>query len=162
MDIEVIATLCHDVDFIREVIMELWDDISEDGANKEEWTINPDYAWIECVADGQRLGLVQLNDFNYTTLQLHMNIRRAYRKKYTRDITHAGHEWLLKNVDKRIQKYVAMIPELFPNVAKFALDSGWEKEGELSKAYSKCGRLYNLGIYGITKDKMEKVTWGQQ
>ena len=72
----------------------------------------------------------------------------------------AGREDALKNTldsalwmaqHTPIQKYVVMVPERYPNVARFCEALYLEKEGCLTEAYLKNGMLYDIDIYGIRR-----------
>ena len=52
-------------------------------------------------------------------------------------------------------KLMCFIPEIYNNVAKYVEKMGFLKEGELTKSYSKNGKLYNEYIYGLRRSEWE-------
>lgn len=145
----------EDTEFIKEVVMSVWDSGCEDGANKETWEPDPNDLWLEIIVDGRRVGAYMLHFWNRSTMELHAQIFPHERKRFTFDVSKAVHRWLLENCRPHIQKFVAFIPSKYPNVAKYAVGSGWVQEGQIEGAWFKDGVAHDLYVMGCTRDRME-------
>jgi RimJ/RimL family protein N-acetyltransferase len=150
------------MNFVKHVIRTIWADTCEDMAKDqaEFWEPNPLDGWVVLEADGKRLGVYRLHQFNGTTYQICANILPEYRKKYTFEITKVFHDFLLDHVQERVNKFIAFIPECFPNVISYANKSGWETEGKIKEAFQRDGQFYDSVHVGITRKELQQ--WVQQ
>lgn len=153
MRIEISST--KDEEFIREVVMSVWDETCEDGADRNAWAINPIDTWLEIKADGRRIGAYCLHPWNGTTLEVHAQILPTERKKYTYDVSKACYHWVLDHCNASVQKLIAFIPDKYPNVARYAIKSGWVEEGILEASWRRDGILYDIYVMGMTRDRMK-------
>lgn len=157
MGAQVLVERCFDVDFIRSVMGEIWDDTCEDGAVFDDWQPSPDDVWLQFSVDGERVAAYRLNAMNSSTFELHAQVIPKYRKLYTQAISDACHKWLLANCLPHIKKFVAFIPSKYKNVISYAIKSGWNEEGVITKSYIKSGILYDIHIMGIQREEIERL-----
>lgn len=156
------AKICQDIDFVKHVIHSIWDATAEDGADKELWEPDPNDAWVEFEVDGKRLGVYRLHSFTNTTLQVCANILPEYRRKYTFDVTNVFHQWLDANCSENITRFIAMIPDCFPNVISYANKSGWPTQSRLEDMFTKNGERYGMVFVGITREELRGLVCQQQ
>lgn len=151
---KITAKICNDNDFIKHVMRTIWDDTCEDGADKDIWEPDPNDAWLEFSVDGKRLGVYRLHSFTNTTLQVCANILPKYRKRYTFDVTAALHQWLDEWCPPQFKKFMAMIPDCFPNVISYANKSGWATETRVENMFERGGKRYGLVFVGIDREAL--------
>jgi len=63
--------------------------------------------------------------------------------------------WGFKNTG--FMKVLGIIPDCNIFVKKLLVDSGFKKEGMITKAYLKGWKLYDMEIYGITKQAFKRL-----
>lgn len=94
------------------------------------------------------LGVPVVNTIVY---DYHVNILPEGRGKIAVESNIQAVDYLFHETE--CQKLISFIPELYPNVLKFALANGEVEEGLLHKSFLKNGKLYNIHVLGITKEQ---------
>lgn len=151
-----IATRTYDKDLIMSIMLEVWDDVSEDGQDKTSWS--PDvYAdcWLELTTEtGKCVGVYSLNPMNCAMLELHAQVLPEFRKEHSHDTGIAVLKWIYEHAPPGYQKLTAQVPAIHPNVMRFLESFGFVREGVFTKAYRKNGELVDLHLYGKSRQEL--------
>jgi len=157
----------NDFDLIRNFIVsdnELWNRVSEDGNNKEDFIIseNPFFWWIGCYSKSDVLvGIFWMHQTSSNIcLQVHAHVKKEHREQHAYE---CGENTLIYFVEKMPKKYVkliAEIPEIYQDVIHFTLKFGMKKEGVNRLSYKKDDKIIDQCRFGITRE--EAKLWLQQ
>lgn len=102
--------------------------------------------------DGQIMGFYWVHPaVNTSCLQIHAHFPKANRA-FAKGSGSAMLKWLDHNAPGQIRKYMAMIPECYPDVIGFSAREGLKVEGMLTKAFNKGGNMLNLHILGAERE----------
>ncbi len=140
---------------------ELFDRISEDGQKVEDFIVPFDQHNLYFLAfnDGELMGVYHLHAHNQSTLVLHCNILEKHRDHAT-EAGHLVYDWIIEECPEQIQKFIAEIPVVYPEVYYYAKKFGWKDEGINRLSAKKRGQLVDQWRVGITRD--EVTAWVQQ
>lgn len=132
----------------------LWATAAEDGQDPDKFKpdLNGD-CWLRLEADGEAIGLYQLQMRNSVLVEIHANIMPKYRKEHSEETGHAVLRWIVEEVPD-CRKIIAWVPKLYPNVRDFTLQFGFRVEGVNRLSYRKNGKLHDQWLLGITKDEI--------
>lgn len=99
--------------------------------------------------------VVIFTPINYITYDVHIAAVKGElgQKDALKNTLDAG-IWMADHTP--IQKYVVMVPDLFPNVSKFCERIGMIREGYLKEAYLKRDILSDIIVYGMSKKDILK------
>lgn len=136
----------EDTDKIKSVLCDEWiyDRISEDGtpsAEEYEPTTNAVY-----LTDDDLSGVMIFHPINGATFETHIQM---LDKSKAMEFCQSCIEWIWNNSEAI--KIVAQIPEIYPDVCRFAEKSGFEKEGVNRASYLKGGKVHSQIYYGLLK-----------
>lgn len=142
-----ILSRVYDKERIAEVLLdpEIFERIAEDGITASDYQIPDDAIYI---MDGENKGLMIYHWVNSVTLECHVHVLKDFR----RDAMEFGQkalQWAWDNTDAI--KIVAQIPEIYPDVIKFAFKSGFDLEGLNEGSYLKGSRLYSQVYLGLCR-----------
>jgi len=138
-----------DVDKIKSVLCDEWiyNRISEDGSPPvEEYEHNTGALYL---IDDALSGLMIFEPMNAVTAEMHVQM---LDKSKGVEFGLACIEWLWTN--SKAIKIVAQVPELYPDVCKWALKIGLEQEGTNRSSYLKGGKVYSQIYYGLIKPEV--------
>jgi len=140
------------IDDIKSILChpEIYDRIAEDGAPKIE-DYQPDLESVICVMDDQKIGVMLYHWVNGITLECHIQILPD-RRKDANKFCQLALEWVWDNT--KATKIVAQIPELYPDVVKFAYKNGFQLEGMNEKSYMKNGKIYSQIYLGLIRPEV--------
>lgn len=126
---------------------ELFERISDDFTNpdlfdpaKQKWL-----GWFE---DNECLGLLSVHPENAIVLNMHIHIPGKYRGERSFEIGNGLIQFLIDNCNKQFIKINIKIPEIYPDVIRFAEKCEIEKEGVDKHSFLKNGEIYNRIIMG--------------
>lgn len=144
----------EDFELVKNIVYALWDEVSVDGATKENYECNRDNIYLLVRNNEDVLGVYILHAFNNATLEVHANVLKEHRQKHTLDISDAIHSWIKENINPEIfPKMMARVPEIYPNVIAYIIKSGWKVEGVMEKSIKINDQLLDLYLFGKkTKD----------
>ena len=129
---------------------EIYDRIAEDGMpNWEDY--EPDIDGVMCVMDENKIGVMLYHWVNGITLECHIQILPEYRKEANK-FCQLALQWAWDNT--KATKIVAQIPELYPDVVKFAYKNGFQLEGMNEKSYMKNGKIYSQMYLGLIRPEV--------
>lgn len=131
------AVLCHP---------EIFDRIQEDGASSIDDFDPPDTAMY--ITDENNIGMMVYHWVNGITLECHVHVLPDYRSKAF-EFGQLSIKWAWDNT--KATKIVAQIPDLYPDVLKFAIKNGFVIEGLNSGSYMKRGKIYSQFYLGIKR-----------
>lgn len=138
-----------DMDKIKAVLCDEWiyNRISEDGTpNVEDYEPTTDALYL---IDDDLSGVMIFHPINAITFEMHIQM---LDKSKAMEFGHSCIEWFW---DKSYAtKLVAQIPEIYPDVCKFAEKHGFEKEGINRASYLKDGNLHSQIYYGLIKPEV--------
>lgn len=142
----------YDVQVCRAVCEKIWDEISEDDAPK----FYPDVVhecWLgiyeEDADNNEKLsGIYRIHELNGVTWQIHaLMIDRENAKESGR----LALQWCY---DFGVQKLIAEIPVIYPNVYHFTKHQGFQDEGINRKSFKKNGEIVDCYRLGITREEI--------
>jgi RimJ/RimL family protein N-acetyltransferase len=143
---------CYDVDVVRSILTHpaIYDRIAEDGTLPREDYI-PDMigaAYVVGIVGADPIGVMIYHPVNGITWECHVQVLPEYRKEHADEFAQKALQWAW---DMGVQKIVAQIPELYPNVRDFGLRHGFAVEGTNRKSYLKNGQIHDQWYLGITR-----------
>jgi hypothetical protein len=126
----------------------IYDAISDDDSpslEDYETPINDDYLYIGAYVDNKIIGLMVYHKF-LNGNKCHIQVLPDFREKYAKDIgeqvlTFRGHSPLY-----------AEIPDLYPNVLRFALHNKFKVVGIRKNDYKKHGKTYDIKVLEYKND----------
>jgi RimJ/RimL family protein N-acetyltransferase len=142
----IMSVACHPV---------LWNEISEDGMNKDEWEPDLTEGWLGAY-DGETLvGVFNLHALNSVTLKIHIMMLPQYRGELAYKAAHDALKWIVANVS--FDKVNCEIPDIYPNVIRFAEKCGMVREGINRCSFRKSGKIHHQINLGITRSEIEAL-----
>ena len=135
---------------------EVWERASEDYEDVSQFYPHNDElsVWLECVDDGDFIGLILVHHDNSTTLRIHPYMAS---KEKSREMMSDFFKWVLTLPDQ-IQKIIVTIPSCYKIVHNFARKVGFIDEGINRLSYTKGGKLYDQWNLGITRAEIEVLS----
>lgn len=156
----VVVSRATDPEVVRMVgtLPGIWEATAEDGFTPEEY--NPDVftdCWLTLIEAESSLflGVCLFKVKNSATLEIHPKILPDQRKRYHREAIKAALRWIVLYAPVNYQKIVAETPEMYKHLVWFALSMGFTREGSLKQAFWKNGKLVDLALLGISREKLE-------
>ena len=143
-----ILTRTEDIQAIKSIVChpEIYDRIQEDGAvSCEEFEPTLEAMYI---MDEQNKGVMIYHWANGITLECHVHVLPEHRKEALK-FGQLALEWAWDNTEAT--KIVAQIPDLYPDVLKFAIKNGFVIEGLNSDSYMKGSKIYSQFYLGIKR-----------
>ena len=140
---------------------ELFDRIAEDGATVEDLKdlITDDQYYLMIKMNGESVGVWWLHESTSSTLEIHCNILKQYRKS----AKSAGQliiEWFLNEAPDRYHKLNAEIPVIYPQVYHYTKKHGFVDEGINRQSIVKNGTIVDQWKLGLTRAEAQAL-WGQ-
>ncbi len=157
----VVAERTFDADEIRAVMThpDMWATIAEDGQNPDDYSPDMDStAYLLMRVGGETVGLYTMRAVNAVTLEMHVNVVKAHRRRHSHATGIAALRWVYHNAEK-YQKIVAQIPVIYGNVKRFALDMGFQLEGVNRLSYQKNGEIMDQWALGATRGEIEAILY---
>lgn len=156
--------IIEDTSVIKDILFShcIWDRISEDGQKKEEFSFinRPEYLWFGLYDSDLLIGMFFLHPVNTTTIQLHIHILEQYRKQYAFEAGAKIIDWFVNDCPKSINKLVAEIPVIYPDVYHYTQKFGFQNEGINRESYRKNNQIYSQYRLGLTRE--EAKLWEQR
>lgn len=147
-----IVDRCYDTDVVRAILTHpaIYECIAEDGTPPRE-----DYipsmigaAYVIGIVGPDPIGLMVYHPINGITWECHVQVLPEYRKEFADEFFEKALEWAW---GMGVQKIVAQIPFLYPNVRDFDLRHGFQVEGINRKSYMKNGQIHDQWYLGIVR-----------
>ena len=137
-----------DIDKITRVLKhpEIFDRISEDGPSIEHWMPSVDEAIF--LTDKDNIGVMILHWVNSVSLECHVQVLPEHRDGAF-DFGQSALKWAWRNT--KATKIVAQIPEIYPNVIRFAYKNGFSFEGVNKLSHMKNGTLHDQYYLGLIR-----------
>lgn len=138
-----------DLDLIRSVQEQLWDEIAEPGLTR----FNPDpyaHCYLACYVD-DLIGLWVLEPVNSVTLDIHAAILKQHRSQYGKSSLLAVYEWFL--AQDKYHKITGSVPTFRKHVYRFLKQNGFKDEGVNRRSYFK-NQFYDQWLIGITREEI--------
>lgn len=127
----------------------IWEHIGGHRSTKEQFKPAEDWLYVVGVVDGEAVALVLVHDTAEGDKKCHVQIIPKHRKEHGKEFGVKGMEWIWSNTT--INRMVASIPELYPNVIKYAKLQGFTIFCTVEKAYEKDGLLYDNFLLEIKR-----------
>lgn len=128
---------------------ELFDRISSDLLDYDDWVPNPQWIYIGVFVDGL-IGFFMLHAETDSMLSVHVNILKEHRS-HGRKAVDMLIDAFNNDFDESIRKLTARIPVIYPEVIRFTERAGFEKEGLCKKSIMKNGELVDQVIMGLQR-----------
>ena len=137
-----IVRTTKDYDLISRVMLDPWvlDRISEDGCSADDLVVEDGAIYL---TDDERSGLGIFHRVNVITCEFH--IQMLDRSK-AMEFGAACLSYIWDNT--KLNKIIAQIPEMYPDVCRFTEKHGFKKEGRSEGAYLKNGKISSIMYYG--------------
>lgn len=141
---------------------EMFSRIAEDGISKEDFKIpfdgNQRYKLIE--KNGEIIGVWIFYPVNSSTLNIHANMLKKYRK-YAGDAVNLALNWFCSHSPDQYVKLNAEIPVIYEDVYKFTKRAGFTDEGLNRLSILKNGKLVDQYRLGLTRSEASKIYGGE-
>jgi len=125
-------------------------DIFETVAEDNMDVINmPDEHLYLCGYVPDLIGCFILHKLNGICADCHVQVLPEYRKQYAEEFGQKVIEWTWDNT--QLQKLVAQIPFLYPNVRDFAVKMGFKVEGTNKASFMKDGMIHSQWYLGLIR-----------
>lgn len=139
------------MDLVKEILTTggIWEFIGGNKLKKEEY--EPDESWIYAVGriGDQVIGMVLIHDSPDGYHQVHVQVMPEHREMHGAEFGIKGMEWIWGNTD--YDMLVASIPEIYPNVRRYAELQGFELFSTQEDSYEKDGILYSKWLMFIKR-----------
>lgn len=137
----------YELDRIYKVLKdpEIFARIAEDNISIEDYKAPEDVIYI---MDQLDTCLMIYHWRNQATLECHVHVLKNSRLNALA-FGQSALDWAWDNTDA--MKIIAEIPEIYPDVLKFALKNGFEIEGLNKSSYLKGGELYSQTYLGLMR-----------
>lgn len=149
---DVLVAQCYDCDVVRAILThpDIYDRIAEDGTPPREDYIPSmiGMAYVVGIVGAEPMGIMVYHPINGVTWECHVQVLPDYRKEFADEFSKKALGWAW---DMGVQKIVAQIPFLYPNVRDFGLRHGFEVEGINRKSYMKNGQLHDQWYMGLVR-----------
>lgn len=106
--------------------------------NKDCWIITDDNA------------LFHISAYNRTTLDIHCYIPKSIRSK-SKNYGKLALKWIKENAPEMYTKVISTAPSIYRHVAVYLLSMGFKKQGNLTDAFTKDGKKWDLIYYGLDR-----------
>jgi hypothetical protein len=140
-----------DKDLIKRILTTdgIWEMITDHGMKKEDY--EPDESWLYVVGkvEEKEIGIVLVHATPDGFNKCHVQIVPEYRKEHSKEFGIKGMEWLWGNTD--YEKLVATIPEIYPNVVRYALNQGFKLMGKMKRGYENNGIICDKLLLAIER-----------
>lgn len=128
---------------------ELFDRISE-----KDVDLSPDiFCTGECVGifnDAELIGFWFVVQINQSTFEIHINMKKEHRK-YNKNTGKDFCSFMFNF--PQVNKLVAYIPVIYPEVIKYTKNHGFEQEGYLNEHFPKDSGFIDCLMLGLTRTK---------
>ncbi len=148
------AERIYDVQVCMAVMRSMWDEISEDGVSEYIPDVINEF-WVAILADGVLVGMYRIHRVMLVCYQIHAFMVDRSHKSSGECIL----RWCMDNIDD-MEKLIAEIPDLYPNVYNFTKNQGFKDEGVNRLSFSKNGKIHDMYRLGMTRQEIEQ--WLQQ
>ena len=133
----------------------LWNEISEDDMDINKWEPDLTEGWLGAY-DGETLvGVFNLHALNSVTLKIHIMMLPQYRGELAYKAARDALKWIVLNVS--FDKVNCEIPDIYPNVIRFAEKCGMVREGINRCSFRKSGKIHHQINLGITRSEIEAL-----
>ncbi len=140
---------------------ELFGRISEDGINFDDYDVDFDEGkcYLLIMADDIVIGVWLLYPANRSTLNIHCNILKRYRK-HGKEAGNLIVKWFVDECPEQYFKLNAEIPILYPEVYYFTKKFGFYDEGINRCSICKDGKFIDQWRLGLTRDQAKQFIAG--
>ena len=141
------AERIYDVQVCMAVMASMWKEISEDDAPEFIPDVINEY-WIGIYAEGLA-GIYRIHQITSVCYQIHAFMIDRTQKESGVIIL----KWCVDNIED-MQKLIAEIPVIYPNVYGFTKNQGFRDEGINRHSFTKNGKIHDQHRLGITRDEI--------
>ena len=145
-DKEFMLSIVNDPEFIERISEGQCNALSKDDINA---MIKLGYVLGWLVDDVLR-GFYWVHPLTRTILQIHAHFKKDQRQ-HARGSGIAMLDWLRENAKTDVRKFIAMIPDCYPDVIGFSLREGLAFESKLCQASLKGDKLHDVIIMGASR-----------
>lgn len=141
------AERIYDVQICMAVMSSMWDEISEENAPEFIPDVIFEY-WVGIYNDGL-VGVYRIHQVTSVCFQIHAFMIDRTHKESGKIIL----KWCVHNIED-MQKLIAEIPVIYPNVYGFTKKQGFVDEGINRKSFTKDGEIHDQHRLGITRGEI--------
>ena len=133
----------------------IWENIGGHVREKEEYKPDDTWLYVIGVVNGSPIGLVLVHKTEEGHDQCHVQILPEHRKEQGKEFGIKGMKWIWDNTD--IERLVASIPAIYPNVRRYAEMQGFQVFRTLEKSYKKDDIMHDRWLMAVRREE-----WAQQ
>ena len=133
----------------------IWNETSEDGQEYEDFEPDMSEGWLGVYDGDYLIGVFNLHALNSITLKIHPMILPQYRGRLAYKAARDVLKWVVDYTT--FHKVNCEIPEIYPNVIRFAVHCGLVKEGKNRRSFLKGGKIHHQVLLGITREEIEAL-----
>jgi len=135
----------------------IWKTVSDGDVKINDYPIDHnDTVWLVMSVDNSIIAMYNFESLNKVSIRIHAHVLPAYREEYSRQTGLEALRWVKDN-ESWVNKVIAEVPTLYPNVANFAISLGFKDEGLNRASYFKQGSIYDQWMLGITIDEIRET-----
>jgi len=129
----------------------IWESISGDLADSiEEFAPkSSNYLYIMGYDKLEPIGLFIIHKTDLNLFQCHVQVMPEHREEYAVEFGTGAVDWVWENTE--VDKLIALIPEIYPNVKAFAKVQGFKQEGYITNSYKKNGEIHSQWLVTIDR-----------
>ena len=133
----------NDMSLVKSILSSdgVWENIGGHLHDKEEFSPDDSWLYVVGIVDGEAVGMVLVHDDDGHD-KCHVQIIPKYRKEHSKEFGVLGMAWIWNNTS--INRLVASIPAIYPNVIKYAKLQGFEVLRTVDGMYKKDGVTCDL------------------
>ncbi len=138
----------YDEEKIAEIVMQMIDDVIEDGTSHDCFDLDVTRdCWLSC--DDYK-ALFHVKAFNRTTLDLHCYIPKEHRTESI-DYGKAAINWIKENAPVMYKKIITQVPSIYRHIKIYVRRLGFREEGCYTSAFFKDDELWDLNLFGLKR-----------
>lgn len=152
------AERCFDTSVLSAIVRhpKVWPFVSDDGSGaREDFELSSEivlaWSWYLVSYRGTPAGFASFEPRNAAVAEFHGAILPEFRGKVGFDLAHASMAAHWRSTKR--PKVVAYCPASNRLAQRINVALGFQREGELTDAYLRNGRLENVIVYGMTRDQ---------
>lgn len=153
-----------DAEIITKILFDesIWDRSCEDGQSQENFMLPSSDDWVWCLFKDEdvNIGAFCIHPVNNTTVKVHIHVLGQYREKQAYECGVMIISWFANSAPKNINKMIAEIPVIYPDVYHYTKKFGFSDEGLNRESHTKNGKIHDQYMLGITRS--EAQTWEQR
>ncbi len=151
-----------DYDLYKSILVdpEMWDRIHEDGEESKDMDdggIPEGWHVIAAQTQDGLMGCFTVHSLpqNMNTWELHVNVLEPFREKYSSEFGREMMKWMSEELPVNVEWVKAQIPEIYPDVLRFAEKLGFRDFGE-GRIFRKNGEDVTQRLVMVSRQELKR------